>query len=536
MRRAPAFLAFSVLAAFCAACAPEPTHINSSPPRKTDRITAQYPNLFLQGDDEEQNEVTCELIEVDGQVLPVIIRDGNTTRRIDNIGVRPVNPDKYDTYIEIKILLNGLTSTGPVSSNSKRLYRGQRELWKWRLKPAEGMTKGSPVSFSFEVNVTHQSKANDVQTKVLRDIWRDSFSATVGPPASRVNAAIYSSPLFAAAGFVAFGTGLRRRRGLTGAKGEEEGEEEVSGVEPLSADVEDISAGSEAAIEEKEEEVSSTVYAPGQAGPGDGFMVQVFVHLPEHADSLDDIAKEADEDAKRRITSKLRKKIKRGTELAFYLLLPGLDIDEPAQSCVWDGEPARVQFGVNVPEDCRPRNIIGTVTVCENSVPIGHLKFKFKVVGDVSGEAHPASPEPVQAGNMTRYRQAFISYASQDRPEVLKRIQMLNLAKIKFFQDLLTLEPGEVWEKMLYEYIDKSDVFFLFWSKAASESEWVRREIEYAIKSRTAGAEPGPEIIPVIIEGPPAARPPAQLSFLHFNDKLLYFINSAEAVPKPLDN
>jgi hypothetical protein len=112
---------------------------------------------------------------------------------------------------------------------------------------------------------------------------------------------------------------------------------------------------------------------------------------------------------------------------------------------------------------------------------------------------------------------------------------MLNLTKIKFFQDLLTLEPGDSWEKLLYDYIDKSDVFFLFWSTAASESEWVRKEVEYAIKRKTGHEETGPEIIPVIIEGPPPARPPADLSFLHFNDKLIYFINTRENEAKPLD-
>jgi hypothetical protein len=168
----------------------------------------------------------------------------------------------------------------------------------------------------------------------------------------------------------------------------------------------------------------------------------------------------------------------------------------------------------------------------ENSVPVGHLKFKFKVAGDATASAQAPVAEPEPAGSLVRYRQAFISYASEDRSEVLKRVQMLNLAKIKFFQDLLTLEPGQTWERLLYEYIDRSDVFFLFWSRAASESEWVRREVEY-VKSKTGRDGAGPEIIPVIIEGPPPAPPPAELSFLHFNDKLLYFINSRENDARP---
>ena len=330
------------------------------------------------------------------------------------------------------------------------------------------------------------------------------FKVRVGKPATQVKAALYGSPLVACGALVTFGTSLRRRKLLSDFVGEEF--DEAGGGEESSRTVgvasgEAMSAAppvAEAYVEEAgaeagdEEEVTSTLYAPSQAAPGDGFLVQVFVHLPEQADSLDELASEADEDAKRRASSKLRKKIRRGTELAFYLHMPGLDVDDPAQACVWDGEPACVQFGVNVPEGCKTGSVIGSVTVSENSVPVGHLKFKFKVAAEsAANAAHAPTPEPEPAANMVRYRQAFISYASKDRPEVLKRVQMLNLAKIKFFQDLLTLEPGQTWERLLYEYIDKSDVFFLFWSRAASESEWVRREVEY-VKSKTGRGGAGP--------------------------------------------
>ncbi|HLM56469.1 MAG TPA: toll/interleukin-1 receptor domain-containing protein, partial [Pyrinomonadaceae bacterium] len=349
----------------------------------------------------------------------------------------------------------------------------------------------------------------------IRDIWDDStFYAKVGPPASRVNAALYASPLCALGGVFTIGVGLRRRKD---SPGDELVEVEDGGSAPAAG-----AAAARSAPEEEEEEISSTVYAPAQAAPGDGFLVQVFVHLPVQSAAVEELAKEADEDTRRAVADKLKKPVRRGTELAFHLQLPGLEVDEPAQTCLWEGEPARLQFGVIVPEDCKPRKLFGTVTVCENSVPVGHLKFMFKI----TGEAAAPAPEPVRA-DMTRYRQAFISYASKDRPEVLKRVQMLNSAKINFFQDLLTLEPGDEWATKLYEYIDKSDVFFLFWSKAASESEWVKREIEYARKA-SEDATPGPEIVPVIIEGPPHVPPPAELSFLHFNDKFLYFINTRD--------
>ena len=111
---------------------------------------------------------------------------------------------------------------------------------------------------------------------------------------------------------------------------------------------------------------------------------------------------------------------------------------------------------------------------------------------------------------------------------MLKRVQILNASKVSFFQDLLTLEPGDRWEKLIYQYIDQSDVFFLFWSKAASESKWVKKEIEYARKRQAGSDEAPPEILPIIIEGPPIAKAPADLSYLHFNDKFIYLIKAEE--------
>ena len=101
---------------------------------------------------------------------------------------------------------------------------------------------------------------------------------------------------------------------------------------------------------------------------------------------------------------------------------------------------------------------------------------------------------------------------------------MLELAGTEFFQDLLSLEPGERWERALYREIDKSDVFYLFWSSAAKQSEWVMKEVDYAIKRKGNDDFAPPAIVPVIIEGPPPVAPPPELAHLHFNHHIIYFM------------
>jgi hypothetical protein len=110
---------------------------------------------------------------------------------------------------------------------------------------------------------------------------------------------------------------------------------------------------------------------------------------------------------------------------------------------------------------------------------------------------------------------------------MLKRAQGLKAGGTNFFNDLLSLEPGERWEKRLYDEIDRCDVFFLFWSSHARASEWVMKETAHALARQAASPDGQPDIVPVIIEGPPSPAPPDSLKAIHFNDGLIYILAGA---------
>jgi len=307
-----------------------------------------------------------------------------------------------------------------------------------------------------------------------------------------------------------------------GSKGYAKGYEDI--MPPIQPPIEPVRGGKpqvDEGLAGSHLNVHCTVYAPFEASPGKEFLVQVFAHLAGQALVLEEIAKQAAPDAKKRGSTTLPKEIKRGTELTFNLTMPELEIDEPSQSVIWQLKPALVQFGVRVPKNLRAGDLIGRVEVSESSIPIGRLRFTLKIVT----EATASGTEPVPVAKMRRYQQAFISYSSKDRAEVLKRVQMLNALGPRYFMDQVNLEPGAKWEKRLYEYLDESDVVYLFWSKAASRSRWVRKEIRYAKQRQAGNDEAPPDIVPIPIEGPPIVKPPKELSYLHFNDKFLYFIN-----------
>lgn len=251
-------------------------------------------------------------------------------------------------------------------------------------------------------------------------------------------------------------------------------------------------------------------------------MVQMWAHPPARADDVRQAAREADAGAVRRGSRTLEIDIVEGKRLTIELLTPGLEVEEPVQSLIWRARPESVQFLVTAPADHAECDVFGTVRVAVDSVPVGHVKFVLTVVGTAASWRAGAAPEAT--GRAHSYRSAFISYARRDRNAVLQRVQMLEPFGIDYFQDILDLRPGDQYEGLIFQRIDACDLFLLFWSTAARESEWVMKEVRRALVRKAGDDEAPPEICPVIIEGPPAPPPPPELAHLHFDDRLLYFM------------
>ena len=270
------------------------------------------------------------------------------------------------------------------------------------------------------------------------------------------------------------------------------------------------------------DQVDASIYAPDQAAAGSEVLVQVFLHLADDAAAAETMARKADAATQQRMATTLRREIARGQRVDVMLETPpGLAVDEAVQFVIWRGRPCACQFLVSVPGAGKGRTFQLKATLFVGGAPVGSLKFALPV-GDAVGDTGPVEPE------VRPYRHAFLSYASEDRTEVLKRAHALKAARVGFFHDLLSLEPGERWEKRLYAEIDKCDVFLLFWSSHAAKSDWVLREAEYAL-ARRKPPEDRPEIVPMILEGPPVPDAPEALSAIHFNDSMRYIMAAVEA-------
>lgn len=299
-----------------------------------------------------------------------------------------------------------------------------------------------------------------------------------------------------------------------------------------------ILGGTIALNKKKADKVHCTVFAPESAAPGDPFLVQVFAHLAKHGvKELAERAGKGQEDAREQGSDVLSEPVERGTKITFALKMEGLKVRERKKSLVWQGDIARVQFGVDVPEDFLPedrdeKRVRGEVKIYygEEHAPVGDITFIFKVarVGAPKPESAPTRPEQARRN----YKFAFVSYCSKDLDKVLPPLRAMarrwEEQQVEYFFDRRNIPPGEEWEEVIKKNLDRCDLFVLFWSWEAKCSDEVGKEVSYAVARHASSGEKLPAFDPFSIDSPIPTPLPKGLESHHFGDELLNYMNRGD--------
>ena len=181
---------------------------------------------------------------------------------------------------------------------------------------------------------------------------------------------------------------------------------------------------------------------------------------------------------------------------------------------------------MRIPAEAAARTVVGTVAVSLDSAPVGHVKFKLAIEDGAA-----AAPNEPQGEDAHQYKFAFISYASKDREEVLRRVQVLAIVGIEYFQDILSIKPGDRWSRRLevrHRPVRPLPAFLV----DARGSEAVRMGTQ---RGRLRPGAPGGHRHAAARDTTGDPRGPAdggalgEPEHLHFNDRLLYFM----APPRP---
>ncbi|HLF46706.1 MAG TPA: TIR domain-containing protein [Chitinophagaceae bacterium] len=265
------------------------------------------------------------------------------------------------------------------------------------------------------------------------------------------------------------------------------------------------------------EKVNFAVSFPACMVPSETYVLDVWLFIEEQRNKLLLRVKE-ENDEKINIKSEGPVIIERGTTITTRLFIDKLVIEPQEKTLLWAGDVTNSSFLIKVPENINESTLTGRVDFYINGLEISLLYFKVKIIVNEKNDSKAVSGLAMA----DKHRTAFASYASEDRNDVLARVQGLEMAGIDVFLDVRNLRSGERYEEKLLEKILDADIFYLFWSSAAKKSEWVKKEWEYAFKNK------GIDFInPIPLESPDIAPPPPELSrVLHFGDWTLAYKRS----------
>ena len=259
----------------------------------------------------------------------------------------------------------------------------------------------------------------------------------------------------------------------------------------------------------KEELVNFSVFGPSVVSPNSSFILNVWAYGSEQREAMIEraVTREGIDERGSRGGVKLPGK----TELTIYLQLDEFEIKDPFQPIYWNGEITNIGFIVSAPINLGQGFYIGKVHILSNGLLISKMVFELSVkpATDITEEKSLKEAKSY----LTQVNSAFASYSSEDREQVLMRVQGMSHAGLDVFMDVLSLRSGQKWQSEIFDRIRKSDLFFLFWSKNASNSDWVKREWQFALEMK------GIDFIhPIPLISPSEMPPPEELASLHFND------------------
>lgn len=259
------------------------------------------------------------------------------------------------------------------------------------------------------------------------------------------------------------------------------------------------------------DDVQFRAAAPDSVIPGRYFTVKMMMYLDgDHAradreqQSLGDKIKAA---------SSSIFKAKKNQQFRIVLQSPDTPLEDCSETLVWNGKYASTDMEVLLPQDYDKPQLRLRGRVYSGNAALTDLKLILEV--------NAAKGQNVDC-EKCELRSAFISYASQDREKVVARIQGIQLAcpDMDLFFDVENLRRGEHWQPRLFSEISKRDLFYLFWSRNAAQSEWVAKELAFALANKNTDY-----IEPIPLESPEVCPPPAALNDRHFNDWTLRYLN-----------
>lgn len=262
----------------------------------------------------------------------------------------------------------------------------------------------------------------------------------------------------------------------------------------------------------KYDEVYSSIFASSEIKRKSHMVVQVYLHLYEETDKVKTLAQESDKNTERRDYIPLQCKLKKGDKVDVLLNIYGETLlMSDKKDVVWQGAFTKCSFDYFIPKDIDVDELSCVALLSVNGVPVGEMRFITRIVDS----PRQLNPEIIAY----KYNKVFISYSHQDESKVKFLHEGLELGSVPHFFDRKYLKVGDVFPKVIQDYINSADLFILCWSENASNSEYVQKERLQALERAYPQVQPEQaaklRIYPMDIE-PHAELPSDMKNYYHF--------------------
>lgn len=260
-----------------------------------------------------------------------------------------------------------------------------------------------------------------------------------------------------------------------------------------------------------EDEVYSSVFAPSEVKSKSHLTVQVYVHLLEESEKVSLLSVESDKNAERRDYIPLKYKIKRGDKVEILLNIYGETLLKSEKGCViWQGSFTKCSFDYYVPKEIDADELSCMVLLTVNDIPVGEMRFITRIVES----PRKLNPEIF----VHKYNKVFVSYSHLDESKVKFLHEGLIMGDVPHFFDRSYLKPGDIFPRVIQDFINSADLFVLCWSENAAQSEYVKKERIQALERAYPKVQEGKlRIYPMSIE-PRAELPSDMKDYYHFGE------------------
>jgi len=261
--------------------------------------------------------------------------------------------------------------------------------------------------------------------------------------------------------------------------------------------------------------VQFAAYYPKEITPNDWQPLRGYVYRQYAADAVAaDARKELGDlmSAMRRAAEAARQAIKEGAVITASPALEGFQFNPPSVSVGFYEDWHRFDFKLRAVSAQLNQATNGRLTFTVEGLILADIPLSIYV-----GEAtiKSAGKPDLHSATQAIYNAIFASYSHKDT-QIVQRVERAYKALgLDFLRDVESLKSGQDWSEELLTLIDRADIFQLFWSHAAAESEHVRYEWEHALKLVSDQRKPSTFIRPVYWEEP-MPSPPEALKKIHF--------------------